>query len=240
MIHLIDDGTPGGADEVLRYWGSHPRVRTYRNVRNIGQFLSFNNVAPYFETRLVAIQDADDVSHPHRLRLSGNLLRLADAEIFAGSLHRFHDQPDLLGDRSGRRPAMGRVLGQQPPATRRRLLPPEYVGDHAGRHVRRCYEASAITATSIATNAGSTPNSTHGPITPGPASPSPAKSWADYRVHAGSATNNSVSGWNAPQGSSRRPRTSAALPTFKEVHSIPVSSAHSGALEGLTERVKFC
>ena len=34
-------------------------------------------------------------SHPHRLRVSGNLLRpFADAEIFAGGLHRFHDQPE--------------------------------------------------------------------------------------------------------------------------------------------------
>ena len=111
VIHLIDDGTPGGADDVLRYWGSHPRVRTYRNARNIGQFLSFNNVAPHFETRLVAIQDADDVSHPHRLRVSGNLLRLADAEIFAGGLHRFHDQPDPERNRRDDRPRDGRLLG---------------------------------------------------------------------------------------------------------------------------------
>ena len=97
VIHLIDDGTPGGADEVLRYWGSHPRVRTYRNVRNIGQFLSFNGVFPYLETRLVAIQDADDVSRPHRLGFSGSLLRLADAEIFGGGARLFQDVPDHPG-----------------------------------------------------------------------------------------------------------------------------------------------
>ena len=50
IVHLIDDATPGGTDELLRYWGSDPRVRTYRNTRNIGQFQSFNNVFPYFET----------------------------------------------------------------------------------------------------------------------------------------------------------------------------------------------
>src|SRR5262249_2541821 len=93
VIHLIDDGTPGGAEDVLRYWATHPRVRTYRNVRNIRQFSSFNAVASYFETRLVAVQDADDVSDPHRLRWSGNLIRLADAEIFGGGVRLFRDRP---------------------------------------------------------------------------------------------------------------------------------------------------
>lgn len=94
VVHLIDDGTPGGAEEVLRYWGSHPRVRTYRNTRNLGQFLSFNNVVPYLETRLVAVQDADDISRPRRCHRSGNLLRLADAEVFGGWTRQFYDRPD--------------------------------------------------------------------------------------------------------------------------------------------------
>jgi Glycosyl transferase family 2 len=84
IVHLIDDATSRGGDELLRYWGSHPRVRTYRNIRNIGQFQSFNNVFPYFETGLVAVQDADDISRPDRLHQSGNLLRLADADVFGG------------------------------------------------------------------------------------------------------------------------------------------------------------
>jgi glycosyltransferase involved in cell wall biosynthesis len=84
IVHLVDDGSPGGAEQVLRRWGSHPRVRTYRNVRNLGQFMSFNNVVPFLETRLVAVQDADDISLPHRLHWAGNALRLADAGIFGG------------------------------------------------------------------------------------------------------------------------------------------------------------
>ena len=93
IVHLIDDATPGGADELLRYWGSHPRIRSYRNVRNIGQFQSFNSVFPYFETRLVAVHDADDVSRPDRLHRSGNLLRLADADVFGGRSQIFGDVP---------------------------------------------------------------------------------------------------------------------------------------------------
>lgn len=94
VVHLVDDGTPEGAEELLRYWGSHPRVRTYRNSRNLGQFLSFNNIFPYLETRLIAVQDADDISRPHRLHWSGNLLRLADAEIFGGRTRHFRERPD--------------------------------------------------------------------------------------------------------------------------------------------------
>jgi glycosyltransferase involved in cell wall biosynthesis len=94
IVHLIDDATPGGADELLRYWGSHPRVRTYRNSRNLGQFVSFNNVFPYLETNLIAIQDADDISLPQRVRLAGNHLRLADADFFGGRFETFEHRGD--------------------------------------------------------------------------------------------------------------------------------------------------
>ena len=98
IVHLVDDATPGGTEEFLRYWGTHPRVRTYRNYQNLGQFVSFNNVFPYLETNLVAIQDADDISLPHRFRLAGNQLRLADADIFGGCFEIFehvaHPQSD--------------------------------------------------------------------------------------------------------------------------------------------------
>jgi hypothetical protein len=100
IVHLIDDATPGGADELLRFWSSHPRVRTYRNVRNIGQFQSFNNVFPYFETRFVAVLDGDDISRPDRLHHAGNLQRLADADVFGGRSQIFGDVP---ADWSGRR-----------------------------------------------------------------------------------------------------------------------------------------
>jgi glycosyltransferase involved in cell wall biosynthesis len=105
IVHLIDDATPGGADELLRYWGSHPRVRTYRNSRNLGQFVSFNNVFPYLETNLIAIQDADDISLPQRVRLAGNHLRLADADFFGGRFETFeHREDGQTVDESDRRP----------------------------------------------------------------------------------------------------------------------------------------
>jgi hypothetical protein len=110
IVHLIDDDTPGGAEELFRFWGSHPRVRLYRNRRNLGQFTSFNNVFPYLETDLVAIQDADDISLPHRLHLAGNHLRLADADIFGGGFETFAYGNDRDGTRR-----LGHPARDQPP-----------------------------------------------------------------------------------------------------------------------------
>lgn len=86
VIHLIDDATPEDTDAFLRHWAAYPQVRTYRNVRNLSQFTSFNNVAPYFETDLVAVHDGDDVSLPQRIHFAGNALRLSGADIFGSAV----------------------------------------------------------------------------------------------------------------------------------------------------------
>jgi glycosyltransferase involved in cell wall biosynthesis len=94
VIHLVDDGSREDTGRFLRFWGSHARIRTYRNRRNIGQFLSFNNAVHFRETELLAVQDADDVSLPRRIHWSGNCLRLADAEVFGGRVRLFREESD--------------------------------------------------------------------------------------------------------------------------------------------------
>src|SRR5262249_43854792 len=91
VIHLVDDASREDTEPFLRYWASDRRVRTYRNECNVGPFVSFNNVSAYRETGLLAVQDADDVSLPHRLRTAGNALRLADADVFGGRSWVFDD-----------------------------------------------------------------------------------------------------------------------------------------------------
>lgn len=86
VLHLIDDASPMNTDSFLRFWQSHPQVRTYRNKVNLGQYTSFNNVVGFCETQLVAVQDGDDVSCRKRLFQSGNHLRLSGADIFGGAL----------------------------------------------------------------------------------------------------------------------------------------------------------
>jgi len=98
VIHLLDDASPVPTDDVLRRWSNHPRIRVYRNVRNLGPYTSFNNIFPYFETRLVAIQDADDISRPDRMHLSGNMLRLTNAGIFGAASRHFQDSSASPGE----------------------------------------------------------------------------------------------------------------------------------------------
>jgi hypothetical protein len=74
----------------LRYWSTHRQVRAYRNVRNISQFTSFNNVAAFLETDLVAVQDGDDVSLPERISLAGNALGQSGAAIFGSAVAILH------------------------------------------------------------------------------------------------------------------------------------------------------
>lgn len=91
VIHLVDDATPDDTSSFLQKWSQVTNVRTYRNLQNIGQFQSFNNVCRYFETPLCAVQDADDISLPHRLHRAGQMLHYTDADIFGGTVELFGD-----------------------------------------------------------------------------------------------------------------------------------------------------
>jgi len=96
VIHLIDDASPEDTDAFLRHWAAYPQIRTYRNVQNLSQFTSFNNVVPYFETGLVAVHDGDDVSLPHRIHWAGNTLRLAGADIFGSAVVIHHGSEPVV------------------------------------------------------------------------------------------------------------------------------------------------
>ncbi len=92
VIHLIDDASPEDTSDFLRHWSKQPRIRTYRNRENIGQFQSFNNAVRYFETPLCAVQDADDISLPNRLWWAGQMLHYADADVFGATVELFGDE----------------------------------------------------------------------------------------------------------------------------------------------------
>jgi glycosyltransferase involved in cell wall biosynthesis len=98
VIHLVDDGTPENTDRFLHEWSSHPQLRTYRNLKNIGQFTTFNNLLPYLETDLIAVQDGDDISLPDRIHRAGNALRLSGADIFGSSVVIFDGKEPIRHD----------------------------------------------------------------------------------------------------------------------------------------------
>lgn len=95
-IHLIDDATPGDISDFLNEWAQHPQLRVYRNRENVGQFTSFNNVSHYWETDLVAVQDADDISLPHRLAWSAEMLDRSGADYFGAAVETFGDEQVIL------------------------------------------------------------------------------------------------------------------------------------------------
>ncbi len=103
VIHLIDDATPGDTTSFLQRWSGHPNIRTYRNRENIGQFQSFNSVSRFFETELAAVQDADDISLPHRLSWAGQMLRYSGADFFGGAVELFGDSQNVISDGEGRK-----------------------------------------------------------------------------------------------------------------------------------------
>lgn len=91
VVHLIDDASTVDTAVFLDEWGRDSRVRLYRNSRNAGPYISFNNVSRFFETDYVAIQDADDLSLPHRLSISLASLYESHADIFAAGMEMFGD-----------------------------------------------------------------------------------------------------------------------------------------------------
>ena len=80
-LHLIDDDTQQDIDGWLRQFLGDDRIRVYRNSKNIGQFLSFNNAAEFFETEWAVTQDGDDVSLPGRLAETVRIAKLCNADL---------------------------------------------------------------------------------------------------------------------------------------------------------------
>jgi hypothetical protein len=89
VIHLIADASPVDASGFLQHCSKHCDVRTYRNRENTGQFQSFNNIIRHFETPLCAVQDADDISLPHRLWWAGQMLHYSYADAFGATVELF-------------------------------------------------------------------------------------------------------------------------------------------------------
>jgi glycosyltransferase involved in cell wall biosynthesis len=80
-LHLIDDATPDDIDSWLRRYLNDARVRVYRNKENIGQFLSFNNVAEFCQSDWIVTQDGDDISLPGRLAETVGIAVMCDADL---------------------------------------------------------------------------------------------------------------------------------------------------------------
>lgn len=72
---ILDDGSNDGSTERLRHWAAKDkRIRLTEVPKNLGPALSSDRVAREARAPIVARMDADDVSHPERLKLQMEIL----------------------------------------------------------------------------------------------------------------------------------------------------------------------
>ena len=64
---IIDDGSTDNTKEILTSYHD-PRIKVYFNERNIGPFPSRNKLLELAKGDFITFQDADDLSHPNRLK----------------------------------------------------------------------------------------------------------------------------------------------------------------------------
>lgn len=84
---IQDDGSTDGSAEQLAVWATRDsRIRLFHSERNLGPSASSNAVVAQAKGELIARMDADDISHPDRLRRQIELLDAHPEIGLVGSL----------------------------------------------------------------------------------------------------------------------------------------------------------
>ena len=84
---ILDDGSTDGSDKVLRAWEeTDDRIRVFRNDRKLGLAGSSNLVVAKAKAQILARMDADDISHPDRLRRQWRIMEDHPDVVAVGTL----------------------------------------------------------------------------------------------------------------------------------------------------------
>ena len=84
---IRDDGSVDGSTEILRDWAARdPRIRLHIGERPLGPAESSNWVVRHSTAPFVARMDADDISHPDRLRRQLAVLEAEPDAVLVGTL----------------------------------------------------------------------------------------------------------------------------------------------------------
>jgi glycosyltransferase involved in cell wall biosynthesis len=84
---ILDDASTDGSGEVLREWEKRDRrIRIQRSNRQLGLSGSSNFVVQQARAPLIARMDADDISHPDRLRCEWEVLQTESDVVAVGAL----------------------------------------------------------------------------------------------------------------------------------------------------------
>ncbi len=241
IIHLIDDASPDGAGKpFLRRWSGHPRVRTYANLENIGPYSSFNNVVPYLETELVAVQDGDDISLPHRIHTAANALRLSGAEIFGGRTRPFGSDTSLRPSNT----EPGAVMQVARPSYRGSKVPTPRSQGHIIEHPTAMYRIGAFERLGGYSDFGRTDRNCCGLDTEFylRAAHSGARFAVSnqvvlrYRCHPDSATQNAQTGWGSEPRTWTLHECRRRARLFQSGPFDPRAFGAMGRFEGVTRR----
>lgn len=90
-IHVIDDASRHSVAALFERYRESTKVRLYSNLTNLGPFATFNNIIEFASSPFIAVQDADDISLPHRIAHSVSLMQQSKADLFAGATELFGD-----------------------------------------------------------------------------------------------------------------------------------------------------
>ncbi len=156
---ILDDGSTDGSTEALREWAQRDaRIRLYESARNLGPAGSSNFVVERARAPLVARMDADDVSHPDRLRRQWEVLERRPDVALVGTLY---EGIDARGRRVRPRDRwrLARPTDQPAVPARLRAVPPRSLrrGGRLPRRVRRLGGSRPLPA-DAATRARSSPS----------------------------------------------------------------------------------
>lgn len=84
---ILDDASTDGSERVLRAWEKRDhRIRLIQSDRNLGLAGSANQVVLKATTGVIARMDADDVSHPDRLRRQWEVIKSRPDVVAVGTL----------------------------------------------------------------------------------------------------------------------------------------------------------
>ncbi len=84
---ILDDASTDGSDTVLREWEKRDRrIRVFRSNRKLGLAGSSNLVISKASATVIARMDADDVSHPERLRRQWEIIQNRPDVAVVGTL----------------------------------------------------------------------------------------------------------------------------------------------------------
>ena len=85
---FVDDNSPSQLwQQAVKQFSNLPNVIYLRTNRNVGPYRIKNRLLAQISTPYIAFQDADDISHPDRLRLQIECMELDGADIVGCDFH---------------------------------------------------------------------------------------------------------------------------------------------------------